>query len=231
MVAALGAYVLGVDVRERFGNRTRAISVALGSVLIANEALYFLGIGVAGLASGTWSVRQGLPLNLCDVTPFIAGSTLIRPRRLLVELTYFWALAGTVQGLLTPDVARAFASYDYFQYYIAHVGVVLAAIFVVAQGYRPREGAIGRVVAASLLLVVAVGAVDAVTGANYMNLRIKTPPGTTALDWLSPWPWYIVECIGMAWIFFVILDTPFRRRRRATVAEPIPTPIAEPVSA
>ena len=119
---------------------------------------------------------------------FVAAAALWTHRQLLVEITYFWGLAGTLQALLTPDLAEHFPSYPYLQYYIAHGGVVAAALVLVA-GMRlhPRPWAVAQVALVTVAYTGFVGLVDAVTGSDYMYLRSK-PSSPTLLDELGPWP-------------------------------------------
>jgi uncharacterized membrane protein YwaF len=76
----------------------------------------------------------------------------------------------------------------FFQYVVGHLGVVVAALFlVVGMRITPPPGAVPRVLAISLAYTAFVGLVDAVTGANYMFLR--RPPGEwTLLRVLGRWP-------------------------------------------
>jgi hypothetical integral membrane protein (TIGR02206 family) len=129
-----------------------------------------------------------------------------------VEVTYFWGLAGTIQALFTPDLPQHFPSYPYFQYYIAHGGVVAAALVLVfGLGIRPRPWAFVRVAGLTLAYAALVGFVDALTGADYMYLRSK-PVASTPLDWMGPWPWYILSAAVVALLLFAILDAPLRWR-------------------
>ena len=67
---------------------------------------------------------------------------------MLVEITWFWGLAGTLQGLLTPDHPILFPSYDWLEFYTDHIGVILAACWlVVGLGLHPRPRAALRVIA------------------------------------------------------------------------------------
>jgi hypothetical integral membrane protein (TIGR02206 family) len=206
-VIAVSTIVLVVAGRRRPG----AWLKVLAAVLVVDEVswwLFLLGGGQPGSR-----IELSLPLQLCDVAIFIAAGALWTRRQLLVEVTYFWGLAGTIQALLTPDLPQHFPSYPYFQYYIAHGGVVAAAlILVVGLRQSPRRWAVARVAGLTVVYAALVGFVDAVTGADYMYLRSK-PAGATLLDLLGPWPWYILSAAAIAVVLFAVLDAPFRLRR------------------
>ena len=74
-----------------------------------------------------------------------------------------------------------------------------------------------RVAGLTVAYAALVGFVDAVTGADYMYLRSK-PPSATLLDFLGPWPWYILSAAVLAALLFAILDAPFRLRERRAEA-------------
>jgi hypothetical integral membrane protein (TIGR02206 family) len=192
----------------------------LAVVLVVDEVswwVYLLAGGVPGSV-----LAQSLPLQLCDTAIFIAAAALWTRRPLLVEITYFWGLAGTIQALLTPDLPQHFPSYPYFQYYIAHGGVVAAALMLVV-GLRIFPEHLLRVIGVTIAYTALVGLVDLVTGANYMYLRAK-PPTPTLLDILGPWPVYILAGAAIALGLFALLDAPFRFRRGAIRSAPTRQP-------
>lgn len=130
-------------------------------------------------------------------------------RPILVELTYFWGLAGTLQAVITPDLNAGFPHLVFFQYLAGHLGIVHAAVYlVVGLQVAPRPGSVIKVFAITLGYSAFVGLVDALSGANYMFLR--RPPGNwTLLKVLGPWPWYIASAAGVALVLLAVLDLPF----------------------
>jgi hypothetical integral membrane protein (TIGR02206 family) len=197
---ALFCVVAVVAARKQTGAWIRALAV----VLVVDEVSWWVYL-LAGGQPGS-RLAWSLPLQLCDVGIFVAGFALWFRRRWLVEVTYFWGLTGTLQALLTPDLPQHFPTCPYFQYYIAHGGVVAAALLMVfGLGLHPRRSAIARVAAITVAYAAFVGIVDALTGANYMYLRSK-PATPTLLDVMGPWPWYIAAAGVVALVLFLALD-------------------------
>lgn len=187
---------------------------ALAVTLVVNE----LGWEAVTLAGGTWSAGSSLPLNLCDLACFVGAAALWTQDRRLAEVTWFWALGGCLQALLTPDTGSShFPNYGFLQYYIAHAAIVVAALFLVA-GLRvkPAAGAVRRVLMATLAAAAVAAAGDAIFGGNYMFL-VSRPDAGSLLDMLGPWPFYIGIAAAVAVLLFTILDLPFRLARRAAL--------------
>jgi hypothetical integral membrane protein (TIGR02206 family) len=185
---------------------------ALGMLLVVDAVVF----ATVPLTDGTWSARESLPLALCDVALVVAAAACWWPSRtILIELTWFWGLAGTLQAVATPDLSVGFPRLEFFEYVVGHLGIVIAALYlVVGMGYRPREGAVLRVFAITLAYTAFVGAVDALTGADYMFLASR-PVHWSLLSVLGPWPWYIVSAAAVALLLLFVLDAPFRAGRRA----------------
>ena len=208
--AAIVCAALCVAARRRPGRWTVVAARGIGVVLAVTAASWTISLVVGG----TWSVHSSLPLPLCDAAVLVAIAACWSRMPLLVELTWFWGMAGTLQGVLTPDLNAAFPHSGFFQYVVGHTAIVVAAMFLVV-GMRsyPRRGALTRVIAVTAGYTAFVGLVDAIGDANYMYLR--SPPGNwTLLSVLGPWPWYLASATAIAVVLFALLDAPFRAARR-----------------
>jgi hypothetical integral membrane protein (TIGR02206 family) len=209
-IAAAICVGLCTAARRRPGRWTARARWTLSAVLVA-DAITFV---TAPVVQHRWSLGSSLPLALCDVALVVASAACVWPdRMLLVELTYFWGLAGTLQAVATPDLGATFPQLEFFQYVVGHVGIVIAAFFlVVGLRRRPRPGAVPRVLLITVLYTAAVGAFDAATGTDYMFLATK-PATWSLLSVLGPTPWDIVSAAGVATVLLLALDLPFRRQR------------------
>src|SRR5215469_3393347 len=68
----------------------RAIHFILALLLLANGAALYLSYALAGEPL----FPRHLPLELCDMSVFLAAATLLTLRPALYDLVYYWALAG-----------------------------------------------------------------------------------------------------------------------------------------
>jgi hypothetical integral membrane protein (TIGR02206 family) len=211
IVALIGCVAVSVLALRRPGAWRITVARVLGLALGADVVAYTVG----EIVQGTWSARTDLPLALCDVAALVAAIACWWRVPLLVELTYFWGLAGTLQAVITPDLNVGFPHLVFFEYLVGHLGIVCAALFlVVGLGIRPRPHAVPRVFAITVTYTAFVGLIDGLTGANYMFLR--QPPGEwTILRLLGPWPWYTFSAAAVALGLLLLLDWPFRSGRRA----------------
>jgi hypothetical integral membrane protein (TIGR02206 family) len=185
----------------------RPLAVVIGGTYLVEH--------VSFVARGDWELDFNLPLHLTDVVTIVSVLALWTRRPLLVELTWFWALTASLQAVITPDLGSAeFPELVWWTFFITHSGAVVAAVMlVVGCGIHPRAGAVKRAFVATVVVAAAAGVANLLTGGNYMWLREK-PDAGSLLDFMGPWPWYILAAGVLGLVLFVLLDLPFRRGRR-----------------
>ncbi len=209
-VTAAACVALGLAARrDPDGAWITPVARGLAVLLVLNEIAFHV---VEGL-NGDLTARGDLPLHLTDAATIAAVIALWSRSALAFELTYFWAMTATVQALLTPDLRRGFPDGRWWWFFIAHAGVVVAAVFL-AWGLRrtPRPGAVPRVFLWSLGVTALAAAGTLAFDGNYMFLR-EPPSGGSLLDLMGPWPWYILSAAALALALFWLLDRPFDGRR------------------
>jgi hypothetical integral membrane protein (TIGR02206 family) len=207
LAVILGGSTLLPLAMNRFGTPDEAALVGwfLGGTLVALKVAEFLWYFVHGIP---WPFL--LPLQLCDLAAFVAAVALFRRSSRWFEPAYYWAMGGSLQALLTPDVIQGFPSPEFWLFFVPH-GLVIAAVFFATGtlGLRPRPGSILRVAGMTLGVCAVAGAVNWRWGANYLYLREK-PGAATLMDWLGPWPWYLLSLLPVALLFMALWYSPFR---------------------
>lgn len=183
----------------------RALCVALAVALAANWALWMLLLARRGwLALG-----DELPLNLCDWATIATIAALLRPNQRTYELAYFWALAGTLQGMLTPDVVNDFPDWQFILFFVFHSGIIASVLYLTfGLGFRPFPQSIPRVVLWSLVYGLVAGAADWLLGTNYGFLRAK-PAYASLFDIMPSWPWYIPILVALGLVSVGIYYAPW----------------------
>jgi hypothetical integral membrane protein (TIGR02206 family) len=215
LIALLTA-ALVVASRLRPGSWTTTACRLLAVVIVGSEGSWWLWL----YFQGTYRADFALPLQLCDVACFVSAAALWTRRPLLVELTWFWGLAGTANGLITPDLPNHFPDFLFLQYFLTHGGIVVAAfLLVVGLRIAPRPWSAVRAFGLTFRLLLADGVVDLALDANYLYLR--HPPAVHSLfDLLGPWPWYIAGAAAVALVSFLLLELPFTLARRRDGVRP-----------
>src|SRR5438874_268146 len=104
---------------------------AISLVLVSNYLIYLCLARRFGVVS--W--KQVLPLQLCDWAMVVIIIALWTHRRGWFEVAYFWGLGGTVQAVLTPNLAFGFPDFRFFSFFLSHCGVIIGIVFLMLR-YR-----------------------------------------------------------------------------------------------
>jgi hypothetical integral membrane protein (TIGR02206 family) len=195
----LAALCRGRPERDRWARS--ALAILLGGEWIAFYVLFW--------REGWLTKENMLPLSLCDWAQAALIVALIKPDLKAYELGYFWGLAGTLQGLVTPDLAYGFPDPRFLLFMLNHAGIIAALLYLtLGTGLRPVPRSIPRVVAASLFYVLVAGIADYALSANYGYLHDKGGH-VSLLTWLAPWPWYIAELVPIGFLSIAVYYAPF----------------------
>ncbi len=175
--------------------------------------IFLVGSKVADLGilfrDGEFGLETVLPMHLCDWALVVAIVTLVCPNQATFELCYFWALGGTAQAVLTPDVSSQFPDPRFITFFALHGGVVAALLFMtIGMAMRPVPMSILRVLAWSTVYLCLALATNYAFATNFGYLRAK-PAQPSLLDYMAPWPFYIFELIGLTLVFTLLLYAPY----------------------
>ncbi|MFN7919449.1 MAG: TIGR02206 family membrane protein [Bryobacteraceae bacterium] len=203
ILAATGVAMAAAIIAAR---RHPAVRIALGLALAANEIVWYC------FRYSTEGNRfpEGLPLQLCDVTLWTTVIASLTLRQWAVEFSYFAGLAGAGMAILTPDLWTPWPSYPAIYYFLAHGLIIVSMVTLLGAGMaRPRPGCLRRAFLVTNAYALAVGVFNWALGTNYMYLCRK-PASATLLDWLGPWPLYIVTGEAVAFAAFALLWLPWK---------------------
>lgn len=217
LTVVVPAGLAAVARRHRSDRFARAVSFGFAGLLIV---MWIVWYGLIA-ARGWISAQTILPMNLCDWATIATLATLLRPNQRSYELAYFWALSGTLQALITPEMYYDFPDLRFVIFFAFHGGAIAAILFLtLGRGMRPYPDSLPRVIAWSLLYLVSALAVNRLFGTNFGYLSAK-PTTPSLLDLMGPWPIYVVALVGLGILYVLVLYAPFfvadrlRQRHRA----------------
>jgi hypothetical integral membrane protein (TIGR02206 family) len=183
----------------------RAASWFLVGLLVGAKTLMLVFLA----RDGELTIANAAPMYLCDWAAVATVITLIYPNQWTYELGYFWALAGTLQALLTPDLSYEFPDPRFISFFALHGGVIASALYMtLGIGMRPVPMSILRALAWSAVYLAVTMAVNAIFGTNYGYLRAK-PAHASLLDYMAPWPFYIAQLALLAILSCLVYYLPF----------------------
>lgn len=153
----------------------------------------------------SYNVKTDLPLYLCSLIALLIPIFSYYRKYWMFEILVFWIIAGTLQGVITPDIAVGFPSFDYFRYWIVHLGllsIIFYAIFIFEM--QPRFKSVFISFFALQIYVALMVAINFILDANYFYLNEK-PKSASLLDHFGEWPYYIITTQFMVIPLFILI--------------------------
>jgi hypothetical integral membrane protein (TIGR02206 family) len=209
VAGTVGLLVVGPHVRDRPAGRRIALVLAVGN----------LGFGLAstGLGLVPFDPRHSLPLQICDFAWIVVALALLTPRPTPTALTYYWGLTLSVQALVQPTLTQPFPQLDFFVFWGKHVCIVWGAVLLcLALRHGPDWRGYRVAMAWTLGWLVLLLCLNPLLGSDYGYVNGK--PKGTVLDWLGPWPWYVVVEVLIVVIGWTLITLPWTRTRSDRVA-------------
>jgi hypothetical integral membrane protein (TIGR02206 family) len=168
-----------------------------------------IGGSIFEMFKNTYTLDGDLPLHMCDLAGILIVFSLFFKKQLMYELSYFWGLGGTFQALLTPDLVYDFPSF-YFIYFFINHGFIIVGVFYLTFGLKmkPKKMAVWRTFLITQVCMIAVFIINYFINSNYWFLSHK-PIKASLLDFMGPWPIYIIGLEILGILLFTLLYAPF----------------------
>jgi hypothetical integral membrane protein (TIGR02206 family) len=213
--------VVGALVFVWWGRRHRGtpqeLSARRGFALVI--AVVVVGFQIYWLTPAAYSRNTSWPLQLSDLADYTAAFALWTRGQRTSAFTYYVGLTLTVMALVTPSLGQSFPDPRWFGFWLRHIFVVWAAVYLVwGLGFRPTWRLYRITVVAVLVWAAVAYAFNVALDTNYGYL-VNKPSAGTLLDLFGPWPWYVLVAMallltGWAVVFTLPWELSARRSRR-----------------
>ena len=169
---------------------------------------YYLTMPMIMIETG-FSIKEDLPLHLCRVMAIFAPYLIWKRNRFWLGIFYFWILAGTLNANITPDIDYGFPHWSYFAYWIMHSFLIIIPIYyVLLLGIKIKLKDLNNAFWTANGFVVFSVVTNYLLNSNYMY-TLQKPPVSSLLDYMGPWPLYLISGQAVALVLFIILYIPF----------------------
>ncbi|RJN31463.1 YwaF family protein [Nesterenkonia natronophila] len=206
-------------VRRIRGTATEAYAISIAGWALLGVSLWRM---VWFLLPQNWNIENSLPLHFSDALRFIAAIALITRSRWAIAISYFWGLTLNPQALLTPHPNMLIGpSLSFFFYWGLHIAVLLVPLALIwGVGYRPGWWDFRVAYGAALVWAAFAMAANAILGTNYAFLN-RHPEGASLLDFLGPWPVYVLWLAVIAACLWALMTWPWTFRRAVPVTRQV----------
>lgn len=161
-----------------------------------------------------WNINSSLPLHYSDLLRFITAIALISGLRWAVAVSYYWGLTLNLQAIITPHPSMlAGPTVDFLLYWVLHICVLAAPLVLVwGIGFLPQWRDFALTYLLAIGWAILVMPINAWLGTNYGFVNYP-PDGASLVDWLGPWPIYVVWMAVIAGSLWALMTWPWTQQR------------------
>ena len=171
-------------------------------------ACYFIYLTIK-IRSGDFTIQDDLPVHLCRFLALMGPYVYWSEHKVWTGIFYFWIVVGTLNALVAVDLKYDFPHWSYILYFTLHSTLVLLPIyFCLVLGHRVERKDLWNAFLATNVFLLVAFVVNTAIGSNYLYVAHK-PEVSSLLDYLGPWPWYVLALEFIGLLLFIVAYLPF----------------------
>jgi len=202
--------------KRNFNEYTQQKTVHFMAVFVSITVISF---HVNSIVFNSYNFKTDLPLYLCSLVAVIIPLFTYFRNYWMFEILVFWIIGGTLQGVITPDIPVGFPSFDYFRYWVVHLGLLsIIFYFIFVFKMKPKLRSVFKSFIALQVYVVLMVGINYLLDANYFYLNQK-PKSASLLDYFGEWPYYILVGQLIVIPLFLIIYLPFYLSERRSLSK------------
>lgn len=146
-------------------------------------------------------------LHLSSAAVVLTIITLIHYRQFFFDILIYWAFLAVPQAIITPGIIRyGFPHLRFFHILWIHFMVITAVFYMILiEKHEPSKISLKRALIVTHIYGGFVFIINLIFDTNYMFIGRKTS-AATIIDFLGPWPYYILVLDVILITTFVVLN-------------------------
>jgi len=203
-----GIFMIYINRQKLKQQKWRPLEIGIAVSLLFFEVVFHVWL----LTSSYWDIRDSIPIELCSISLFLTIALLLTGKKIIYELLLFTALLGATQALITPVLYYDFPHIRFFYFFYTHIMMIWVVFyFTWVKEYRPTIWSVVKVFVFLNILLPIVIVINKLVGGNYMFLSHK-PSTPSLLDYLGPYPWYLLSLEGLLLLLSLFIWLLLRER-------------------
>ena len=187
-------------------SRERTLRLGLVWSIVASQVFSFVWFMLP--ARFAWGVS--LPLQICDVLPWVGAIAMWRGSAWARSVAYFVGLGLTTQAFVSPTVQAGLLSVHFWLFWTVHAQILGCGLYpVLVQGWRPGPREYAMAVIGLWCYSALILPFDIVTGLNYGFMGPSKPLVPTAIDAMGAWPGRLVLMFAVVHTMMGLLLVPW----------------------
>jgi len=156
-----------------------------------------------------------LPFNMCNYTMILAAFMMIFRSKKIFNVVYFWSI-GAILAIATPDIRIAFPNYSNISFFLTHYYIYFAMFYgLIHFKFSITFDSLKKSFIYINGIMLVLFPLNFLLDTNYMFLKKK--PIASPMDFLGPWPFYIISLEVVMIILFTLMYLPFRKKTLKTI--------------
>ena len=151
--------------------------------------------------AGVFSLKDSLPLHLCNISYIMSLICLFKFVPILYEFVLLLGMVGASMSFITPEMTHGYHPFLAFDYYLSHGLIIFMPMYYFfVDKIRPREGSWLKVFILGNIILGTVGLINYYLGSNYIFLCDPPKVDNPLVTGGFPYHIYGFEIIGSIFI-------------------------------
>ncbi|HRI00939.1 MAG TPA: TIGR02206 family membrane protein [Saprospiraceae bacterium] len=198
--------VIWIAMTKNLNEQLKNKQALLFSIILSSAIILTM---IAKIIMQKFDVATDLPFHLCNILALIYPIALKLNKSWFFGMLYYWVLAGTLQAIFTPDLKEMPPNFIYFRYWLVHCGLVSLLFFgLINLKWKVTFKNITHALLGANVYMIFSLIINFITNGNYF-FTMRKPEAKSLMDYIGPWPWYLLTGQLVMLILFVLLYIPF----------------------
>lgn len=198
------------NIRDMKNEKTFRYIIAF-TLIISEMSYYWRLIAIPSLGPNP---VDHLPISVCGWVAIFASYMVVGKSQTLFDISYFWALTGSVFALITPTVISFTGPtrFRYYQFWTEHLVIYIAIFYMIfVHKMRPNKKSFLKAYIGMVLLAIVAYFVNRLIGPGANYLFMARPEDTPSILDILP-PNFVLRLCVMAsaiTLLFVLVYLPW----------------------